>query len=72
VRAISTLLGERIVNADIWRTLARNIRTESWRERGGAESEGHGTGPRSEREREKREIHLEIVSASVWPLAYWN
>jgi len=31
----------------------------------------------SEREREKeekrrRQIHLEIVSASVWPLAYWN
>lgn len=20
----------------------------------------------------EREIHLEIVSASVWPLAYWN
>lgn len=28
---------------------------------------------RKEGEREKeREIHLEIVSASVWPLAYWN
>lgn len=24
------------------------------------------------RGKDEREIHLEIVSASVWPLAYWN
>lgn len=49
---------------------------------GGGEREIDGKmryrrGISSEREREeeeerRRQIHLEIVSASVWPLAYWN
>ena len=41
----------------------------SGREEGGAVASKRG----KEREREReREVHLEIVSASVWPLAYWN
>lgn len=30
------------------------------------------TRERKEEEERWRQIHLEIVSASVWPLAYWN
>jgi len=30
------------------------------------------TREREKEEKRRRQIHLEIVSASVWPLAYWN
>lgn len=35
-------------------------------------TEIHRTNEREEEEERWRQIHLEIVSASVWPLAYWN
>lgn len=33
---------------------------------------GRERGSEEEKEERWRQIHLEIVSASVWPLAYWN
>lgn len=39
---------------------------------GGREGEREKARVRKMKEDGEREIHLEIVSASVWPLAYWN
>lgn len=58
---------------------SRNIRRTGGDEEkevaSGREEGGTAVGSKRGKERQReseREVRLEIVSASVWPLAYWN